>query len=47
MKSVRLFDYLHYDGPAWQVVAQDGPELALKDRQAGFAGSVLRSFSAM
>lgn len=31
MKSVRLFDYLQYDGQAWQVVSQDGPELALKD----------------
>jgi len=30
MRSVRLFDYLQYDGQTWQVVAQDGPELALK-----------------
>lgn len=35
MKSVRLFDYLQYDGQAWQVVAQDGPELALKDLMSG------------
>lgn len=31
MRSVRLFDYLQYDGHSWQVVAQDGPELALKN----------------
>ncbi|MCH8565210.1 Mu transposase C-terminal domain-containing protein [Nesterenkonia sp. LB17] len=30
MRSVRLFDYISYDGDSWQVVAQDGPELALK-----------------
>lgn len=30
MKSVRLFDYISFDGDSWQVVAQDGPELALK-----------------
>ena len=35
MKSVRLFDCLQYDGQAWQVVAQDGPELALKDLMSG------------
>jgi len=35
MKSVRLFDYLEYDGQSWQVVAQDGPELALKDLMSG------------
>uniref|UniRef100_UPI003F58B171 Mu transposase C-terminal domain-containing protein n=1 Tax=Mycolicibacterium obuense TaxID=1807 RepID=UPI003F58B171 len=35
MKSVRLFDYLQYDGQSWQVVAQDGPELALKDLMSG------------
>ncbi|MGH7920423.1 MAG: Mu transposase C-terminal domain-containing protein [Candidatus Dormibacteraceae bacterium] len=35
MKSVRLFDYLKYDGQAWQVVAQDGQELALKDLMSG------------
>lgn len=35
MKSVRLFDCLQYDGQAWQVVAQDGPDLALKDLMSG------------
>lgn len=35
MKSVRLFDYLQYDGQAWQVVAQDGLELALKELMSG------------
>lgn len=30
MKSVRLFDYISFDGDSWQVVAQDGPALALK-----------------
>lgn len=30
MKSVRLFDYISFDADSWQVVAQDGPELALK-----------------
>ena len=35
MRSVRLFDYLQYDGQSWQVVAQDGPELALKDLVSG------------
>jgi putative transposase len=35
MKSVRLFDFLQYDGQSWQVVAQDGPELALKDLMSG------------
>lgn len=35
MKSVRLFDCLQYDGQTWQVVAQDGPELALKDLMSG------------
>lgn len=33
MKSVRLFDCLHYDGHTWQVVAQEGPQLALKNLQ--------------
>jgi hypothetical protein len=28
---VFVFDCLQYDGQTWQVVAQDGPELALKD----------------
>ncbi|WP_204807177.1 Mu transposase C-terminal domain-containing protein [Mycobacterium riyadhense] len=35
MKSVRLFDCLQYDGQTWQVVAQDGQELALKDLMSG------------
>lgn len=35
MKSVRLFDCLQYDGQTWQVVAQDGSELALKDLMSG------------
>lgn len=35
MKSVRLFDCLQYDGQTWQVVAQDGPELALKGLMSG------------
>ena len=35
MKAVRLFDLLSYDGHAWQVVAQDGPQVALKDLISG------------
>ncbi|GAT02584.1 integrase family protein [Mycolicibacterium fortuitum subsp. acetamidolyticum] len=35
MKTVRLFDMLSYDGQTWQVVAQDGPELALKELISG------------
>lgn len=35
MKSVRLFDFLQFDGHSWQVVAQDGAELALKDLVSG------------
>lgn len=35
MKTVRLFDMLSYDGYTWQVVAQDGPELALKELISG------------
>ncbi|MGY1640746.1 Mu transposase C-terminal domain-containing protein [Geodermatophilus sp. SYSU D00703] len=31
MKSVRLFDLIQFDGASWQVVAQDGPVLALKN----------------
>ena len=31
MRAVRLFDYLQYDGHSWQVAAQDGAELALKN----------------
>ncbi|MGV0700819.1 Mu transposase C-terminal domain-containing protein [Mycolicibacter sinensis] len=35
MKTVRLFDMLSYDGHTWQVVAQDGPQLALKELISG------------
>lgn len=35
MKTVRLFDMLSYDGQTWQVVAQDGPQLALKELISG------------
>lgn len=31
MRSVRLFDFLQFDSASWQVVAQDGSELALKN----------------
>lgn len=31
MRSVRLFDFIQFDGASWQVVAQDGAELALKN----------------
>ncbi|MDN4517183.1 Mu transposase C-terminal domain-containing protein [Mycolicibacterium austroafricanum] len=31
MRSVRLFDFIEYDACSWQVVAQDGPLLALKN----------------
>lgn len=31
MRSVRLFDYIAFDGASWQVVAQDGAELALRN----------------
>lgn len=31
MKAVRLFDLIEYDGASWQVVAQDGPLLSLKN----------------
>ena len=31
MRSVRLFDFLQFDNASWQVVAQDGTELALKN----------------
>lgn len=30
MKSVRLWDLIQFDGDSWQVVAHDGPTLALK-----------------
>ncbi|MEZ2392122.1 Mu transposase C-terminal domain-containing protein [bacterium RCC_150] len=30
MKSVRLFDFIQFDGDAWQVVRQEGPTLFLK-----------------
>lgn len=35
MRSVRLFDYLQYDTNSWQVVAQDGTTLALKNLTTG------------
>jgi putative transposase len=35
VRSVRLFDCLQYDGNSWQVVAQDGPTLALKNLATG------------
>ncbi|MGH3633298.1 MAG: Mu transposase C-terminal domain-containing protein [Mycobacterium sp.] len=35
MRSVRLFDCLQYDGDSWQVVAQDGATLALKNLTTG------------
>ena len=35
VKSVRLFDFLQYDGQSWQVVAQDGPIPALKNLTSG------------
>ncbi|SKU05398.1 integrase family protein [Mycobacteroides abscessus subsp. massiliense] len=35
MKTVRLFDMLSYDGQTWQIVAQDGSELALKELTSG------------
>ncbi|MDF2826277.1 MAG: hypothetical protein K0R68_3685, partial [Mycobacterium sp.] len=31
MRSVRLFDFIEYNACSWQVVAQDGPLLALKN----------------
>ncbi|BBY08938.1 Mu transposase C-terminal domain-containing protein [Mycobacterium noviomagense] len=30
MRSVRLFDFIEYDGGSWQVMAQDGTTIALK-----------------
>ncbi len=35
MRSVRLFDFLQYDGHSWQVVAQEGADLALKKLTTG------------
>lgn len=35
MRSVRLFDYLQYDGQSWQVISQDGTMLALKNLTTG------------
>ncbi|WP_059389652.1 hypothetical protein [Arthrobacter sp. Hiyo1] len=35
MRSVSLFDYIEFDGVSWQVVAQDGSELALKNLTTG------------
>jgi hypothetical protein len=31
MKSVRLFDFIEYQGASWQVVAQEGTTIALKN----------------
>ena len=31
MRSVRLFDFIEYDGASWQVVAQEGTTIALKN----------------
>jgi putative transposase len=31
MRSVRLFDFIEYDGTSWQVVAQEGSIIALKN----------------
>lgn len=30
MKSVRLFDYIKFDGESWQIVSQNGPILSLQ-----------------
>lgn len=35
MRSVRLFDFIQFDGASWQVIAQDGPTLALKHLSTG------------
>lgn len=35
MRSVRLFDFIQFDGASWQVSAQDGAELALKSLATG------------
>lgn len=35
MKSVRLFDFIHFDGLSWQVAAHDGAVLALKNLSTG------------
>jgi putative transposase len=35
VRSVRLFDCLQYDGDSWQVVAQEGVTLALKNLTTG------------
>lgn len=35
MKTVRLFDCLQFDGGSWQVVAQEGASLALKNLVTG------------
>ncbi|MGV0594960.1 Mu transposase C-terminal domain-containing protein [Mycolicibacterium porcinum] len=31
MRSVRLFDFIEFDGASWQVVAQEGTDIALKN----------------
>jgi putative transposase len=35
VRSVRLFDCLQYDGDSWQIVAQEGTALALKNLATG------------
>lgn len=35
MKSVRLYDFIQFDGASWQVAARDGAELALKNLATG------------
>jgi putative transposase len=35
VKSVRLFDFIQFDGSSWQVAAHDGAELALKNLSTG------------
>ncbi|WP_222266940.1 hypothetical protein [Modestobacter marinus] len=41
MRSVRLFDFIQFDGSSWQVIAQDGPTLALKHLSTGRIRRVL------
>lgn len=35
MRSVRLFDFIQFDGASWQAIALDGTELALKSLATG------------
>lgn len=35
MKSVRLYDFIQFEGTSWQVAARDGAELALKNLATG------------